>query len=200
MTLATLKDGDAFGEEALLSSAKRNATVTAETDALLMRLSQDDFNELLKAPMLNEVDLGEAKQMVQAGAVLMDVRMESEHKAGSIKGSVNIPVVHASLEGGESRFEQALHLLLRDRAPQPGCRLSDERSGLRELHPQGWTASALSEPDWLARGERGRACRLAGRGAGHPDSPPFRTHRAQLRQWAQDKGIRAAVRHQNNRW
>ena len=92
VTLATLKDGDAFGEEALLSSAKRNATVTAETDALLMRLSQDDFNELLKAPMLNEVDLGEAKQMVQAGAVLMDVRMESEHKAGSIKGSVNIPL------------------------------------------------------------------------------------------------------------
>ncbi len=29
----------------------------------------------------------------------------------------------------------------------------------------------------------------AGRGAGHPDSPPFRTHRAQFRQWAQDKVI-----------
>ena len=92
VTLATLKDGDAFGEEALLSSAKRNATVTAETDGLLMRLSQDDFNELLKAPMLNEVDLVQAKGMVKGGAVLMDVRMESEHKAGSIKGSVNIPL------------------------------------------------------------------------------------------------------------
>jgi rhodanese-related sulfurtransferase len=92
VTLATLSDGDAFGEEALLSDAKRNATVTAETDGILMRLSQDDFNELLKAPMLNEVDIEHAKDMVRQGAVLMDVRMESEHKAGAIKGSVNVPL------------------------------------------------------------------------------------------------------------
>ncbi len=30
---------------------------------------------------------------------------------------------------------------------------------------------------------------LAGREAGHPDLSPFRTHRAQLRQWAQDKTV-----------
>ena len=92
VTLATLSDGDAFGEEALISSAKRNATVTAITDGLLMRLSKDDFDELLKEPMLNEVELDQAKDMVKNGAVLMDVRMESEHKAGSIKGSVNVPL------------------------------------------------------------------------------------------------------------
>ena len=92
VTLATLKDGDAFGEEALLSDAKRNATVTAESDGLLMRLSPEDFHELLKAPMLNEVDLAEAKNMLKDGAILMDVRMEAEHKAGSIKGSVNVPL------------------------------------------------------------------------------------------------------------
>jgi CRP-like cAMP-binding protein len=92
VTLAELKDGDAFGEEALLSDAKRNATVTMESDGLLMRLSKADFNELLKAPMLNEVSLEEAKTMVRQGAVLMDVRMESEYRAGSIKGSVNVPL------------------------------------------------------------------------------------------------------------
>lgn len=92
VTLAMLGDGDAFGEEALLSDAKRNATVTADSDGLLMRLSKDDFNELLKAPMLNEVDLAQAKDMVKQGATLMDVRMESEHKAGSIKGSMNVPL------------------------------------------------------------------------------------------------------------
>ena len=32
VVLAELKDGDAFGEEALLSNAKRNATVVAEFD------------------------------------------------------------------------------------------------------------------------------------------------------------------------
>ena len=92
VTLAELGDGDAFGEEALLSDGKRNATVVMQTDGLLMRLSKDDFNQLLKAPMLKEVDLEQAKAMVKQGAVLIDVRMESEHKAGSIKGSVNVPL------------------------------------------------------------------------------------------------------------
>ena len=92
VTLAKLGDGDAFGEEALLSDSKRNATVVMETDGLLMRLSKNDFNQLLKEPMLKEVDLEQAKAMVKQGAVLIDVRMESEHKAGSIKGSINIPL------------------------------------------------------------------------------------------------------------
>lgn len=92
VTLARLSDGDAFGEEALLSEAKRNATITMETDGLLMRLSKKDFEELLKAPMLHDVTLDEAKDMVKNGAVLLDVRLESEHKAGSIKGSQNIPL------------------------------------------------------------------------------------------------------------
>ncbi len=92
VTLAQLKDGDAFGEEALLSEGKRNATITAETDGLLMRLSKDDFEELLKVPMLHEVTLDEAKEMVGSGAVLLDVRLETEHKASSIRGSVNIPL------------------------------------------------------------------------------------------------------------
>jgi len=92
VTLAHLSDGDAFGEEALLSEAKRNATITAETGGLLMRLSKKDFEELLKAPMLNDVSLDQAKEMVKNGAVLLDVRLESEHKAGAIRGSINIPL------------------------------------------------------------------------------------------------------------
>lgn len=92
VTLAHLSDGDAFGEEALLSASKRNATITMETDGLLMRLSKEDFEQLLKEPMLNEVDLERAKEMVKDGAALLDVRMESEHKAGSIKGSLNVPL------------------------------------------------------------------------------------------------------------
>ena len=92
VTLAHLSDGDAFGEEALLADSKRNATITMETDGLLMRLSKGDFEELLKAPMLNEVDLDTAKEMVKNGAVLLDVRMETEHKAGHIKGSLNVPL------------------------------------------------------------------------------------------------------------
>lgn len=92
VVLAELNDGDAFGEEALLSEAKRNATVVAETDGLLMRLSKQDFGELLKAPMLNDVDIDTARKMVGNGAVLLDVRMDSEHRANCIKGSMNVPL------------------------------------------------------------------------------------------------------------
>lgn len=92
VTLAQLGDGDAFGEEALLSESKRNATVIMETDGLLMRLSKVDFNQLLKEPMLKEVDLEQARAMVKQGAILIDVRMESEHQAGSIRGSINVPL------------------------------------------------------------------------------------------------------------
>lgn len=92
ITLAHLKDGDAFGEEALLSEAKRNATITMESDGTLMRLSKDDFNALLKEPMLNWVTYEDALEKVKAGATWLDVRLESEHANTGIKGSQNIPL------------------------------------------------------------------------------------------------------------
>jgi CRP-like cAMP-binding protein len=92
ITLAELGPGDAFGEEALLSEAKRNATVTMLTDGALMRLSKADFNELLRAPMQKEVDFEHAREMVRNGALLLDVRLESEHRASSIRGSLNLPI------------------------------------------------------------------------------------------------------------
>lgn len=93
LTLATIDDGDAFGEEALLSEAKRNANVVMVTDGILMRLSKEDFNQLLKEPMLSWVTNEEADAMVKnEGAVWIDVRLESEHKNSGIDGSVNIPL------------------------------------------------------------------------------------------------------------
>jgi len=93
LTLATLGNGDAFGEEALLSEAKRNANVVMTTDGSLVRLSKEDFNELLKEPMLSWVTNDEADALVKnEGAVWIDVRLESEHKNSGIEGSVNIPL------------------------------------------------------------------------------------------------------------
>ena len=92
LTLATLGDGDAFGEEALLTEAKRNANIVMTTDGVLMRLSKADFNELLREPNLKWVTSDEAEAMVSQGAVWVDVRLESEHKNSDIPGSLNIPV------------------------------------------------------------------------------------------------------------
>ena len=91
--LATLSVGDSFGEEALISEAKRNATVTMLTEGHLMRLNKEDFNSLLNEPLLNWVDYDEGKALVEQGAVWFDVRLPAEHKAKHIKGSINIPLI-----------------------------------------------------------------------------------------------------------
>jgi len=92
LTLAKLGDGDAFGEEALLSETKRNANVVMLTDGTLMCLSKEDFNSLLKEPMLNKLTNEEAEELVKNGAVWLDVRLDSEHKNNAIEGSMNLPL------------------------------------------------------------------------------------------------------------
>ena len=68
--LAELGKGDTFGEEALISGAKRNATVSMLTDGVVMRLGKDDFNTLLNEPMLQWVDVEEARALIGRGAPL----------------------------------------------------------------------------------------------------------------------------------
>lgn len=92
LTLATLGDGDAFGEEALLTDSKRNANIVMLTNGTLMRLSKQDFNELLKEPNLTWVTNQEAEALIKEGALWVDVRLESEHKNNGIEGSINIPL------------------------------------------------------------------------------------------------------------
>ena len=91
--LAELESGTGFGEEALISDNKRNANVTMLTEGVLMRMAKGDFVELLKAPVLQNVDYASGKQMVEdGGAEWLDVRLDSEHKNVAIPGSMNIPL------------------------------------------------------------------------------------------------------------
>ncbi|HZV99863.1 MAG TPA: cyclic nucleotide-binding domain-containing protein [Methylophilaceae bacterium] len=90
--LAELKEGDAFGEEALVSENKRNATIIMKTDGVLLRLNKTDFIELLKAPLINQISMTEAKQYVQNGAVWLDVRFPSEFKFDHMPNALNAPL------------------------------------------------------------------------------------------------------------
>ena len=91
--LATLSVGDSFGEEALISDSKRNATVTMLTNGHLMRLNKDDFNSLLNEPLLDWVNYDEAKKIIDEGGLWLDVRLPAEFKAKHIKGCINIPLI-----------------------------------------------------------------------------------------------------------
>lgn len=90
--LAELKEGDAFGEEALVADTVRNATVTMKTDGVLLSLSKDDFNELLRAPLLQKVTGKEAERRVAAGATWIDVRFPAEYRNDGFPGALNIPL------------------------------------------------------------------------------------------------------------
>ncbi len=90
--LAELGEGACFGEEALVSSTRRNATVTMLTDGSLMRLSKDDFNELLRAPLVHELDYPQAKAFADKGAEWLDVRLPGEFNNQHIRDSRNFPL------------------------------------------------------------------------------------------------------------
>ena len=90
--LAELNMGDTFGEEALISEAKRNANVTMLTDGTLMRLGKEDFKQLLNEPMIEYVDQYQAEKLVAKGAKWLDVRLPSEFEGQHLGTATNIPL------------------------------------------------------------------------------------------------------------
>lgn len=92
MVLAELKPGDAFGEEALISGARRNATITMKSNGLLLRLKQNDFLELMQEPLLHYLNYRNALQKVAEGAVWLDVRHPPEYRRNKLKGAISIPL------------------------------------------------------------------------------------------------------------
>jgi CRP-like cAMP-binding protein len=96
--LAELVVGDTFGEEALISEAKRNATVTMTTDGSVMRLGKDDFKRLLNEPMLDWVDQAGAQEIISNGGQWLDVRLPSEFENQHKEGALNMPLYFIRLK------------------------------------------------------------------------------------------------------
>jgi CRP-like cAMP-binding protein len=96
--LAELVVGDTFGEEALISDAKRNATVTMTTDGAIMRLGKEDFKRLLNEPMLDWISMEEAEDIIKGGGKWLDVRLPSEFENDHLSGAINIPLYFIRLK------------------------------------------------------------------------------------------------------
>ena len=95
LTLAELRPGDVFGEDALIGDAPRNASVVMAVDGSLMRLGKDDFGSLLQQPVLRYVDWSQYQAMLQVpsdAVELLDVRLPVEYRQGRIKGARNLPL------------------------------------------------------------------------------------------------------------
>lgn len=91
--IAELNPGASFGEAALISDNPRNATVSMMSDGILLRLSKEDFNTLLRQPTLQAVDYARAAAEVAAGtAAWIDVRLPTEFAHSHLPQARNIPM------------------------------------------------------------------------------------------------------------
>jgi CRP-like cAMP-binding protein len=96
--LAELAVGDTFGEEALISDSKRNATVVMQSDGAVMRLGKDDFKKLLNEPMLDWLNMAEAEEIIRGGGQWLDVRLPSEFENQHLDSALNIPLYFMRLK------------------------------------------------------------------------------------------------------
>lgn len=126
VTLAALGNGALFGEDGLLSNLPRNASITMSSDGVLMVLAKDDFDTLLKQPVLSYIDEAELATLIsegETGTVLLDVRLPQEVAQSPIHRAITIPLaqlrsrlgelskafVHVVI--GEGRAEAAAYIL-----------------------------------------------------------------------------------------
>jgi len=99
--LATLSAGTSFGEEALVAKSPRNASVSMTSDGILMRLSKQDFDELLIEPLMSRVSPDNARSKILQGAKWLDVRHAKEFHHSRLPGAINIPLHELRLRMAE---------------------------------------------------------------------------------------------------
>lgn len=102
-TIAALTNGALFGEDALISNLPRNATVTMSSDGVLKVLTKENFDVLLKDPVITYISEDELATLISdgdTGTVILDVRLAQEVAANPINHTQTIPLsqLRAKLE------------------------------------------------------------------------------------------------------
>lgn len=90
--VAEIGMGRCFGEDALINKTVRNATVTMQTDGILMRLHRDDFAALLESPNVDNVSITTLDAIDSDNVQLLDVRTQEEFDHRHIRDAIHIPL------------------------------------------------------------------------------------------------------------
>lgn len=90
--VAILHEGEGFGEEALITSQPRSATVQAIDETTVWTLSNRDFEEVMKSTFLKEITCEEVLSQTDKTINYLDVRMKIEYDEEHISGAILIPL------------------------------------------------------------------------------------------------------------
>ena len=99
--LYRLSAGETFGERSLISDEPSDVAVEMLSDGVVMRISKDSFNELVKDPLLDQVSIDEANSLIGEGASWIDVRSADQYQEQAIKDSINIDLenIYTAVKG-----------------------------------------------------------------------------------------------------
>ncbi len=140
---AVLAPGFAFGEEALISNARRNATVIMETHGILLRIPKNAFLDHIVASLVTTITPGEANRMIGEGAKWLDVFPADRG---------------ASRATRRTRSFSHLHLLLRKRPLERCRRVPHAPRRLQGRSPPGRPAPAGTALQGITNGPRTSCC------------------------------------------
>lgn len=90
--VAVLGEGDSFGEEAIIRDQRRNATVRAEEETIVLVLDKKDFDSILKASFLDFAFPEDIPLDNTDNYFFLDARIPPEYEEEHIAGAVNIPL------------------------------------------------------------------------------------------------------------
>ena len=99
--LSHLDVGETFGERSLISNEPSDVAVEMLSDGMVMKIPKNNFNELVKTPMLNMVSVDEANSLLAEGASFIDVRNPDQYKESAIKNSINLDLenIYTAVKG-----------------------------------------------------------------------------------------------------
>lgn len=142
--VAEMGAGSGFGQDALISDAPRNATVTTLESCELMRLSEGDFSELLMTPVIEYVTFEEVeavKSMQSKPPVFVDVRSNLEVQPLAISDPVKripLPMLRDEMKALES---DPIYFVIGPKRPK----IAELAAYL--LNEAGFTAYVINSPD-----------------------------------------------------